>query len=596
MTGRWSVDANGRVLSGGQWATAEAVSSALADDGGRVIREQLPSLSFSRRALLPRLVADGDFPAGLRFRICVRNGEQWIQIDPNQESLVADDRWSPVHTQSLAGITAVVAKHNVPLGPVDAGQFLTLSSTPEVISFLEDLTQFSQASLWVAKSVLLPKPAALQADLYPYQLEGSSFARTLAQVGIGCLIADEMGLGKTIQAISVLADQPAGTRTLVVCPVSLLENWKREITTFAPHLNILIHQGPHRCGVPSGFDGFDVIVAPYGTVALDAGLMAQCQWDFAILDEAQQIKNPDSNRSQAMKRLRRRVSIALTGTPVENSLQDLYSIAEFVMPSLLGSRDDFLRLFPDLASAAVRLGRIISPVMVKRHVADVATDLPELIEYDQPFQLDSMDAESYLQIASERPGIEGIQLLRVLCAHATDEGPDPFREFRTKPKVEFLLATLAELFGTSQKAIVFASFTETLDRLSYLVALEEPGAFIGVLDGRVPAQARQSLVDAFSVHTGPGCLFLNPSAAGVGLNITAANHVIHFNPEWNPQVTRQATARCFRRGQRLPVFVQHLHYVDTIEARAVELAEAKLDLAHAVDAGAEQLEHGEPNE
>jgi SNF2 family DNA or RNA helicase len=581
----WQIDEAKSVLCDGRVAALDEVFEALSIDDGSVIRAELAGLSFSRRALVPRLLTEGGFPDKLQLRLVVQCGQTWVDVDTRQSSIVYSGTWSPIHTSTMGAISNVMTLHSIAPGVIDAGKYLWLSTKLDVLPLLEDNVKQEEGRLWNARTVQLEPPPGLNATLFPYQKAGSSFARILARLGIGSLIADEMGLGKTIQAISVLVDLPPGSSTLVVCPLSLLENWRRELALFAPQLRVSIHHGYDRAGIPRGFDGFDVVISPYGTVVSDMGLMSNCKWDVVVLDEAQSIKNPDSSRSQSIKRLDRRVSIALTGTPVENSLQDLFSIAEFVMPSLLGARNEFESLFPDQLSAATRLGTIVSPLTMRRRIAEVATDLPELVERDYSFALSEIDHEEYVQQEALKPGLSGIQNLRVLCAHADARDANQITNLQRQPKVEFLLSKLNELFENGEKALVFASFSETLDRLAYLASLSHFDPFIAIVDGRSSTAERQAYVDSLSAFSGPGCLFLNPAAAGVGLNITSANHVFHFNPEWNPQVTRQATARSFRRGQSRPVFAWRLYYTGTIEEHAVGVAESKIDLADGFDEG-----------
>jgi SNF2 family DNA or RNA helicase len=589
----WEIDEAGSVLRDGRVASPDEVLEALSMDDGEEIRADLSGLSFSKRALVPRLLTEGAFPDELKLRLVVQCDRTWVDVDSRQTSIVYSRTWCPIHAPTMGAISKVMGDHSIVPGVIDAGRYLWLSSKMDVLPLLEDNVKQEEGRLWNARTVQLDPPLGLNATLFPYQKEGSSFARILTRLGIGSLIADEMGLGKTIQAISVLVDLPLESRTLVVCPLSLLENWRRELALFAPQLRVSIHHGYDRTGVPRGFDDFDVVISPYGTVVSDMGLMSNCKWDVVVLDEAQSIKNPDSNRSQSIKRLDRRVSIALTGTPVENSLQDLFSISEFIMPSLLGTRDDFEKLFPDQSSAAQRLGSIVSPLTMRRRVAEVATDLPELVEREYSFALSETDRDDYVQLEALKPGLPGIQNLRVLCAHADTRDVNQIANLQVQPKVEFLLTKLNELFEIGEKALVFASFSETLDRLAYLTSLSSFEPFIAIVDGRIPTIERQAHVDSLSTFPGPGCLFLNPAAAGVGLNITSANHVFHFNPEWNPQITRQATARAFRRGQSRPVFAWHLYYAGTIEEHAVGVAESKIDLADGFDEGLQgQEDHG----
>jgi SNF2 family DNA or RNA helicase len=297
------------------------------------------------------------------------------------------------------------------------------------------------------------------------------------------------------------------------------------------------------------------------------------------------IRNPETGRAKSVKALTRRVSLALTGTPVENRLLDLWSIAEFVVPALLGTREAFEEAFPDELERAESLGQIVAPVTLRRLVADVATDLPELIHIETAFELPPDTARRYTQTAAASAGpLAAITALRVLCAHADGHGWDPGEN--SAPKIDHTLRIIAEAFSSGEKVLVFASFQQGLDRMFETVKTGHPDAFLAVLDGRVPVSDRQTIIDLFTAFPGLGALFINPQAAGVGLNITAANHVIHFNPEWNPALTSQATARAHRRNQTLPVTVHHLFYENTVEEDALLRSDWKRALAQRVDDGA----------
>jgi SNF2 family DNA or RNA helicase len=251
----------------------------------------------------------------------------------------------------------------------------------------------------------------------------------------------------------------------------------------------------------------------------------------------------------------------------------------------LGAREDFESQFPDDVTAARRLGEIVQPVTIRRKVLDVARDLPELVEIKIPFEMPDALRRRHLQIESTGTSRLAVDTpLRVLCAHAEKDGAE--LDLFEMPKIEHVLAVLSELAENGEKALVFAPFQMTLDRLSTLVGREVAKAkFVEVMDGRMPAANRQRLVDSFNGFHGSGVLFLNPRAAGVGLNITGANHVIHFSPEYNPQVTEQATARAYRRMQEKTVFVHHFYYRDSIEDGARQIAEDKSALAQALDVG-----------
>lgn len=429
---------------------------------------------------------------------------------------------------------------------------------------------------WVPE---LPYPKGLRAELYPYQRVGSAYLRALSAVDIGCLVADEMGLGKTLQVISLLVDRRGPDPCLVVAPASLLVNWERELTTFAPDLKAHAHSGRWRAGVASRFEGYDVVLASYETVATDVALLQDVNWDVVIVDEAQAIKNPDTQRSKAIKGLPRRIGVAVTGTPVENRLMDLWSIAEFVVPQLLGSRESFQQITDDMDDAAALVGRIMSPVTLRRRVRDVAQDLPPLVQIPVALTFTAREASAYQALAALGHGLDVITRQRLYCAHADEQMT--IEAFRDSTKVQQLLEQLEEVSLRREKALIFASFQLTLDRLAGELA-RRLSLTVEVIDGRTSPIQRQDLIDRFCEADGAAFLALNPRAAGVGLNIAAANHVFHFNPEWNPALTDQATARAYRRKQTRTVFVHHFYYQNSIEQRAVVAADDKRMLLEGV--------------
>lgn len=441
----------------------------------------------------------------------------------------------------------------------------------------------------------------LTASLYPYQARGVHWMReTIAHTG-GLILADEMGLGKTLQVIALLLLDPpqVSAPALVICPTSLIANWVREFTRFAPDLSVLVHRGPERAGVYSELQKSHVVIATYDTVVNDITIFSCLEWSWVICDEAQAIKNPDSNRRKAIETIPRRRSIPMTGTPVENSLLDLWSLVDFAIPGLLGSRGEFERDYPDSVDSAQAIGAITDPVVLKRRVADVAGDLPERIDVDLPLELDGLLAEHYLQVRQEtleKYPVAGALVatlqLQLVCAHpwlrcqsetgqdvsdvAVERSPDfPL----VTPKMERVVELLKEAFFNGRKVIVFALFNKVGD----LIKEAFPGGrnvYWGAINGATPQESRQSIIDEFSAHIGPGCLVLNPKAAGAGLNITAATVVIHFTPVWNPALEAQASARAHRRGQTQPVTVYRLYYNDTVEEVMVERSRWKSELAN----------------
>ncbi|MBS0173267.1 MAG: DEAD/DEAH box helicase [Nitrospira sp.] len=436
----------------------------------------------------------------------------------------------------------------------------------------------------------------LQGDLYPYQKDGVHFLKLVADQGLGCILGDEMGLGKTIQVITLmLAEKCAGRGpSLVVSPATLLENWRRELALFAPSLSVRIHAGSERAGIASRLAGFDVVVTSYDTALRDEPMLSSITWNLLALDEAQNIRNPDAQRTVAVKGLTRRISLAITGTPVENRLMDLWSLSDFALPGLLGDRDGFEQLFADTNADAAGLAPIVAPILLRRRVRDVASDLPERIDVAQPLSMSSTMAEDYertrLAAISEygkSGSLVALQRLRMFCTHPALTGAGRDDPADGMPKYQRLLELLEEIFQRGEKCLIFTSYTGMTDIFLADLPKRFPGCFFGFIDGRLPVPERQRTVDDFSAAATGGALFLNPKAAGVGLNITAANHVIHYNPEWNPALEDQASARAHRRKQQRPVTIHQMFFVDSVEELIVERLSKKRGLAEHAATGHE---------
>ncbi len=414
----------------------------------------------------------------------------------------------------------------------------------------------------------------------------------------GVILADEMGLGKTIQIIALLLmDMPdPSSPALIVCPTSLIANWVREIQRFGPSLDVIVHRGTHRTGVSSGLQRSRVVITTYDTMVNDISIFSGLEWSWVICDEAQAIKNPLSNRRQAIITIPRKRSIPMTGTPVENTLLDLWSLADFAIPGLLGTQSEFEAAFPDSVEAGQRLGGLTDPIILKRRVADVAADLPERMDIDIPLELDDRLVDHYREVRDAtlaKYPVAGALVatlqLQLLCAHPwLRQNADPEEEADIvpassmpliTPKMDRIAALLREAFANDRKVIVFALFNRIGDLLKKVCA-DMPAVHWGAINGSTPQEDRQTIVDVFSGHEGPACLVLNPKAAGAGLNITAATVVIHVTPVWNPAVEAQASARAHRRGQTQPVTVYRLFYKDTVEEIMIERSAWKSDLAN----------------
>jgi SNF2 family DNA or RNA helicase len=442
------------------------------------------------------------------------------------------------------------------------------------------------------------EPAELvtfKGNLYPYQRDGWQWLTYIWSERLGAILADEMGLGKTIQLIALLAspERDEAAPSLVVGPSTLMENWRREIEKFAPGLKTMIHQGSRRSGDFRSLLQFDVVITSYETVVRDGSMFNMIDWRIVILDEAQAIKNPDTSRARAVKELRRRCGIAVTGTPVENGLRDLWSLCDFALPGLLGDLETFELKFPDDRLGAAALEPLTSPIMLRRRVAEVATDLPPRIDIPQVLLLSEEEAADYerirLDTIAEFPqaaSLVALTRLRMFCAHPglLVDAPISVEAGLRFTKLQRLFEIVDEVFSAREKILVFTSYNEMADLIVRIVR-ERYGNYAAVINGQTPVDQRQPVVDRFSQETGGALLALNPRAAGTGLNITAASHVVHYNLEWNPAVEDQASARAHRRGQARPVTVHRLYFGDSVEETVNDRLVRKRDLSETAVVG-----------
>ena len=405
---------------------------------------------------------------------------------------------------------------------------------------------------------------------------------------LGCILADEMGLGKTIQVIAVLMkERMLNKPDLIICPATLITNWIREFKKFTTGIKILPHRGYERTGFPSILEGVDIVITSYDTALRDIQLLKMVDWKTIILDEAQAIKNPEALRSISIKQLSRDSVIAMTGTPLENRLLDLWSICDMAIPGLLGTRSDFDILFGDDRASALRFEALVSPVMLRRTVDEVAEDLPEKIDIPQVLTMSPSSSDLYEVVRKESRdnydhggGLASLVYLRMFCCHPllVDAG-HASRILESSEKYQRFNEILEEIFENNQKALIFTSFTRMIDLMIHDIK-QRYNVFCQRIDGRVSVSERLNIVDEFSSYSGPAVLVLNPRAGGTGLNITAANHVIHYNPEWNPAIEDQATARAHRLGQERPVMVHRLYFENTIEEVIEERLTRKRQLAN----------------
>lgn len=418
-------------------------------------------------------------------------------------------------------------------------------------------------------------------SLYPYQKAGWRWLKSLCNMGLGAVLADEMGLGKTLQIIALLADAPPPKDhpALIVMPNTLISNWKRELDRFAPQLDYAIHLGPNRTSFYRGLLDHSLVLTTYDLVWSDLSLLEMVEWSMVILDEAHAIRNHETKRFRAISNIPRKTGIAITGTPIQNGLKDAWAIFDFVLPNYCGSLPEFLADYKDNESDALSLAPKLSPFMLRRTVKEVAQDLPELIMIPQPITMSEQEALAYEEtrkaiLASGSPSLATITPLRQMCCHPRlrDERWQNV-DITQSTKFARLAELLFEIRCAREKVLVFTTYNAMAELIADYASrnLSVPAY---VLNGGVPQEERQGLIDRFSSAAGSAVLVLNPQVGGVGLNIQAANHVIHFNLEWNPAVEDQSTARAYRRGQTLPVTVHRLFYEGTIE----EVIDARVTL------------------
>jgi superfamily II DNA or RNA helicase len=449
----------------------------------------------------------------------------------------------------------------------------------------------------------LEQLGSLEGILRPYQKEGVSWLRFLSRNGLGGILADEMGLGKTVQALAFL--RPLEGTSLVVCPSSLLFNWAREAEKFVPELKVLRVEGTARNELFSKISDSDLVLTSYPLLRRDIDRYRQFEFAAIFLDEATHIKNPDTQNAQAAMALRGRHRFVLTGTPVENSVRDLWSIAEFVLPGYLGRRADFreryeLPIGKGSQPERDRLAKRLRPIMLRRLKQEVAKDLPDKIEQVSFCDLSSGQAELYKKLREEgRRKIEELSdakdqgrariaaltallRLRQVCCDlrllgVEAEGPSG--------KIELLWELLEESIDGGHRVLVFSQFVGMLKLIS--AQLEEEGTPFCYLDGAT--KDRGKVVDRFQQSAEIPVFLISLKAGGVGLNLSAADTVIHFDPWWNPAVEAQATDRAHRIGQSRMVTAYKLICRNTVEEKILNLQRKKREVIDAMVESEEPL-------
>ncbi|MFM2485947.1 DEAD/DEAH box helicase [Celerinatantimonas yamalensis] len=446
-------------------------------------------------------------------------------------------------------------------------------------------------------------------ELYPYQKQGVDWLSFCVDNGVGTILADDMGLGKTAQIIALCCDtleKNPNAKILIVVPNPLLDNWKREFAFFAPQVEPYLHYGTARRGVSSALLGHNVVIMPYTTMAFDISMLEELYFDLAVFDEASMLKNPNSGRSIAVRRLDIGVAVAMSGTPVENSLMDAWSLSDLVFPRYLGSQEAFKSryvhrdLSETLSANLEELEASLRQITLRRMKKDVLEQLPEKLDIHLPVSQTESEKLAYDNIIEEMqndadgsgilPMINKLQQFTAHPALLNPKAPTDVRSLSAQSaKFELMLLKLDAIALSAEKVIIFATFQKAIDLVKSAVK-EKYGITAGVIDGRTPNEERQPLIDEFSSSEGFDVLILHPRTAGMGLNITAATHVIHYCRQWNPALEEQATARAWRNGQKSVVSVYYMYYANTIEETIDERIRLKQQLSDRVVSVADEKE------
>ncbi|WSD92409.1 DEAD/DEAH box helicase [Streptomyces canus] len=523
-------------------------------------------------------------------RPVVRLRDQWVLVDPREVRRA--------HARQDHKVTPVDALSAVLTGSAEVdGRRVEVQPTGWLAA-LRDRLADPEAQEPV------PQPAALAAPLRDYQRRGLSWLARMTSSGLGCCLADDMGLGKTITLIALHLHRQTDTATagptLVVCPTSLMGNWQREIEKFAPGTRVRRFHGPRR--ELDGLADGEFVLTTYGTMRLDAPRLAEAVWGMVVADEAQHVKNPYSATARELRSIGARARVALTGTPVENNLSELWAILDWTTPGLLGRLGAFRDRYAQAIesgqdpAAAERLARLVRPFLLRRRKSDpgIAPELPPKTETDRAVSLTQEQAGLYEAVVREtlaeisgadsmaRRGliVKLLTGLKQICNHpAQFLKEDQPRITGRSGKLELLDELLDTIVAEGASVLVFTQYVRMARLIEqHLAARGLPSQF---LHGGTPVARREAMVRRFQEGEVPVFL-LSLKAAGTGLNLTRAEHVVHYDRWWNPAVEAQATDRAYRIGQTRPVQVHRLIAEGTVEDRIADMLQRKRELADAV--------------
>jgi superfamily II DNA or RNA helicase len=533
------------------------------------------------------------------LRACLEHGRRLVQLEDGTYAPIDPEKVGDVLTRMAEIYATAGIKDKLPLSQAGRVQDLlkmvsnarVSASAKTLFAKIEDIDEIPNVA----------KPRTLKADLRPYQKDGFSWLVFLHELNSGGILADDMGLGKTVQAIALLLWAKSKYKrklNLVVAPTSVVPNWEREIKKFAPGLKTVVWQGPNRSQRAPELEKADVMITSYALLRRDEELLQALDLRYVILDEAQHIKNPMSQTARSAKKLSSERRLALTGTPIENRLSELWSIFDFVSPGLLGQLKTFEERIArpidrgDMDTAQ-RLRATIKPFVMRRLKRDVAADLPDKIEQEMIVPLAEEQAKLYKQILGqvrksvlsevEKKGVSKAQiqilaaltrLRQVACDPRLMKLPDTDFDADDSGKLGALREIIDEAVDGGHRVLVFSQFVQMLNHIR--AALDTDGVQYEYLDGST--KDRIGRVDRFNDDTSVPVFLISLKAGGTGLNLVGADTVVHFDPWWNPAVEDQATDRAHRIGQTKNVNVYKLIAAGTVEEKILELSAKKRDL------------------
>jgi SNF2 family DNA or RNA helicase len=511
---------------------------------------------------------------------------QWMEIDPKEMQKIQSLFDSAANKEDMASIKDLLVR-------AADDELYDVELDDEIQHTLDQLTGNKDLAL-------LPSPDKLEATLRPYQIRGLSWMAFLENIGISPCLADDMGLGKTMQVISLLLAQPGTKPALLVAPTSVIGNWEREIEKFAPSLKTIVHHGGKRLKNESTqLGGIDLVITSFALCRKDKKIFEAQSWSRVIVDEAQNIKNPAAAQTKAICKLQADSRIALTGTPIENRLTDLWSIFHFLNPGYLGNKAYFKRAFEypvqrDNDPYKIKvLKSLVEPFILRRVKTDknIIQDLPDKVEQKVYCQLTKEQAAIYQNIVDsvtekikildskqdERALILSTLLkLKQVCNHPAQVLQDgsEFSVSRSM-KLKRMIDIVSEAIGNNESILIFSQFTEICEMLNNHLQ-QKLGHNTYYLHGGTSRTKRESMINQFQHEDTQASIFiLSLKAGGVGITLTKANHVIHFDRWWNPAVENQATDRAYRIGQNKTVFAHKFVTTGTIEERIDTMLEDK---------------------